>query len=455
MWKQIKKIIAILFLTSAVLFTQIPAQKVSADTAGAGGFVMDGYTLVQYTGTDSSVSVPDSVKKISENAFSGDKTLQSVSIPAKVQEIGSAAFSNCTALTSVQIAGTNLTQLGDGVFAGCSSLKNVSFDSSAHFVCTDGCIYNNDRTRLIEVLQGNDLKSLSIPSSVKSLGSFSFWGCSKLEKVVMPDGIETVSAYAFSGCTSLKDVTLPATLRLIDMKAFQNCTALSAITIPPTAKVDATAFEGCTGLPSSDTAGSADTVNHTTGTTSAVSGNNTPEKSVSGNNTTGDSTTGNSTTGDSTTGNSTTDNSTSGTETAESGTDQYVIHAAGESLGNSKIVGQRAVLFIDRTKQKVIGGETVETAQPSQEQETMQGIDTTLSGESVSVSDNYAAQAPAESEIYAVLTGDKAALPAAQVTGSGNTAGIPMKWFFAGVCLGASVVFFLLPVRKKQKKQVK
>ena len=69
-----------------------------------------------------SIVIPDSVSKIGYNSFRGCTGLTSVVIPNSVKEIGDSAFEDCTALTSVVLS---KTKLGEDVFAGCTSLKEI------------------------------------------------------------------------------------------------------------------------------------------------------------------------------------------------------------------------------------------------------------------------------------------------------------------------------------------
>ena len=65
-----------------------------------------------------SVTIPNSVTSIGDEAFSYCSGLTSVTIPNSVTSIGKWAFSGCSGLTSVTI-GNSVTWIGDEAFWGC------------------------------------------------------------------------------------------------------------------------------------------------------------------------------------------------------------------------------------------------------------------------------------------------------------------------------------------------
>ena len=61
--------------------------------------------------------------------------------------------------------------------------------------------------------------------------------------------VTAISNSAFEDCTSLKSVTLPSSLKTIDARAFAGCTALTSVTIPDSVyEIGGAAFSGCTAL---------------------------------------------------------------------------------------------------------------------------------------------------------------------------------------------------------------
>lgn len=268
MARRIRRIISILMLLTAVLVTQLPVPENNA--AGASdAFQMDKTTLVKYTGTASTVSVSDTVKKIGEEAFAGNKGVNVVSAGKNLEEVGFSAFagceylskislgdhvttlgdsvfSGCTSLTKVEI-GTSLKTLGNGVFAGCDSLKNISInEKNPYLIFENGALYNRDKTILYAYLNGHQASTYRMPDTVEKISEYAFWGNENLDTITLSSSLKEISGYAFANCRNLTSISIPYSVRSIDAKAFENCISLTDTTIPPSVSyIDSTAFDGC------------------------------------------------------------------------------------------------------------------------------------------------------------------------------------------------------------------
>lgn len=69
-------------------------------------------------------NIPNGIREISDNAFSGCKKLTAVNIPTTVSEIGVYSFSGCTSLTSLTLPGS-LTNIGRNCFINSTSLLDI------------------------------------------------------------------------------------------------------------------------------------------------------------------------------------------------------------------------------------------------------------------------------------------------------------------------------------------
>jgi photosystem II stability/assembly factor-like uncharacterized protein len=96
--------------------------------------------------------------------------------------------------------------------------------------------------------EGN-LTSVVLPSSIISIGSYAFEGCSGLTTMNIPSTVTSINNSAFEGCTSLNSVNIPSSAITIGDAAFNACSALTAISIPSSVtSIGNAAFYGCTGI---------------------------------------------------------------------------------------------------------------------------------------------------------------------------------------------------------------
>lgn len=160
-------VIGIMLIITAVLIMQIPVSEADASSS-ASDFRMDGTTLISYTGTESSVSVPSTVEVIGRSAFENNTTVTQVSIPDSVKEIEPYAFWGCDSLEQVSLGG-GLYEVGDFAFANCPRLKSVYFPDNIH------------RIGIMAFADCVSLKNIRIPYTVYSVDDTAFDGCYRLE----------------------------------------------------------------------------------------------------------------------------------------------------------------------------------------------------------------------------------------------------------------------------------
>ena len=95
----------------------------------------------------------------------------------------------------------------------------------------------------------SNLVEIEIPDSVKELAGEAFGGCTSLEKVTLPDGITELHNNVFSECKALKEIVIPEGVILIGTNAFAGCEALEKVSLPSTLeRIDSCAFSACYSL---------------------------------------------------------------------------------------------------------------------------------------------------------------------------------------------------------------
>ncbi len=107
--------------------------------------------------------VPESVRKIGDRAFSGNKNLLSVELPSSATEIGVSAFRGCEMLKSINLP-DGLSEIKLGMFWGCNSIESVT-----------------------------------IPSTISKISEYGFYDCANLSTVFFNGSKPEIKNYAFVG----------------------------------------------------------------------------------------------------------------------------------------------------------------------------------------------------------------------------------------------------------------
>lgn len=80
---------------------------------------------------------------------------------------------------------------------------------------------------------------------MKEIGFSAFQGCKSLTSVTIPSGVKYISSFTFRDCESLRFINLPSDLKYIGEEAFEGCTGLTSIYafMEKPCEIDETTFE--------------------------------------------------------------------------------------------------------------------------------------------------------------------------------------------------------------------
>lgn len=205
------------------------------------------------------VLIPESVTSIEASAFVNCKNLNEIALPDSVVSIGKAAFSYCSGLMSIKLPG-NLKTIGDAAFHSCTRLTNIVLPESVEYLgkqAFDKCVELTDVTILSSLntiefatfRQCYKLKNIIIPEGVKVLDNAAFMYCCKLEKISLPYSLQILWGDVFYGCDSLVSIEIPEYVTQIGSGAFCSCDNLVEVKLSQNLKtIGSSAFSGCVNL---------------------------------------------------------------------------------------------------------------------------------------------------------------------------------------------------------------
>ena len=192
------------------------------------------------------IIIPNSVTSIGNSIFYGCTRLFNITISNNITSIGDYAFRSCTRLLNITIP-DNVISIGDYAFCGCHNLTNITIPDNVISIgdyAFYGCAYTTDNSR-------DGLRTISISNSVTSIGKGTFENCSYLTDITIPDSVTSIGDYAFYRCSNLTDITIPNSVTSIGNSAFKDCFSLTDITISGNnVSVADSAFTNCDSLTS-------------------------------------------------------------------------------------------------------------------------------------------------------------------------------------------------------------
>lgn len=166
----------------------------------------------------SDVVLPSGLKKIGKGAFQ-DLSLESIDLPETLEEIGEDAFSD-NYLKELYIPGS-VRKIGSNAFGKNFINKIEISEKNNNFICEDGFLLSSDKKILYLALTNGDKKEITVPDTVKTIGSYAFSN-SLANKIILPEGVEEIGEYAFNASSYLnkiKYVNIPSSVKKIGESA--------------------------------------------------------------------------------------------------------------------------------------------------------------------------------------------------------------------------------------------
>lgn len=76
----------------------------------------------------------------------------------------------------------------------------------------------------------SDLRSVTLPTSLRTIGDEAFYDCYGIRKLIIPNGVDSIGRNAFYYCENIQQLEIPSTLTRIGESAFAYLSNLSSVT---------------------------------------------------------------------------------------------------------------------------------------------------------------------------------------------------------------------------------
>ena len=198
------------------------------------------------------IKLPNGLKSIKKGVFRHCKNLEKINIPSSVKSIGVETFSECASLKTIKLP-NGLKSIKEGVFWCCKNLEKINIPSSVKSIGVG------------TFSECASLKTIKLPNGLKSIKEGVFWHCENLTNITIPNGVTSIGDYAFGFCSNLKSVIFPDGVKSIGDSAFYRCSSLISVVIPNSVtSIGKCAFEYCSSLKTIKLSSNLKTINEDT-----------------------------------------------------------------------------------------------------------------------------------------------------------------------------------------------
>ena len=189
-----------------------------------------------YTGTDTDVVIPSEIEGLPVVRIDGFRpegaesfNVKSVTLPDSLKGISDFAFYGCDKLTAIRIP-ASVSYVSDPylAFYGCDALQSIEVDNgNSEYKSENGCLLSKDGRILLLAPPGR--QKLEIPNGVKVLAANA---CSnqKVTFISIPEGVEELDFGVFAEASSLEQVEFPMTVVKLGDCVFWKAVALKSVT---------------------------------------------------------------------------------------------------------------------------------------------------------------------------------------------------------------------------------
>ncbi|WP_413540338.1 leucine-rich repeat domain-containing protein [Metamycoplasma hominis] len=143
-----------------------------------------------------SVTIPENVNSIENEAFKNFKNLKELTLKNGIKYIGEGAFEG-TQISSISIP-SSIKEIKAKTFKDCWYLKKINFSNGIERIGKNA-------------FEGVGVTTIIFPNSLKDVYANAFYYCDNLKELTLNDGLDSIGSEAFLG-TKISSVTIPSSV---------------------------------------------------------------------------------------------------------------------------------------------------------------------------------------------------------------------------------------------------
>ena len=197
-------------------------------------YTYDGYEVYQYDGPKNpeTLNIPKQyngkpVVSVGEKFVQSEKGIKKIVLPSTIKSIGRSAFNSCEDLETLNLP-ASVVEIDQLAFTNLTKLKEIT-GSNKTFKWANGGLIKNGTT----LLAVPNAKSYKIPDTVTEIADYAFYYNNNIKTLTIPSSVKTIGEGAIGDCDSLETLYIQGNnLKNLGNFAFANDDKLGAVYIP-------------------------------------------------------------------------------------------------------------------------------------------------------------------------------------------------------------------------------
>ena len=170
------------------------------------------------SGTFKTIHLPSGLKDIGDEAFAFCKDLTNIQLPNSLETIGRKAFFACIGLKEIRIP-ASVVEIKKDAFLYSFHLESIHVsEQNTHYTDKEGVLLSKDEKTLIYFPENKPIQSINIQTGIVDISENAFavdldrknkevYKTAELKEITIPESVKSIGANAFSGRLASRIIT--------------------------------------------------------------------------------------------------------------------------------------------------------------------------------------------------------------------------------------------------------